>query len=649
MDIQAAIPPPIVQAAAAPAPGAAPAGFAALVDLAVQAQGRAQAQAEATATEAPGGPQAVLADADATMMPGMALPRVPPLPAPQQAVPLPEVVAAGMALTAPVPPAAGDPPEEAEPDDAGDASPVASDLVMPLALLGPQPAPDPPPQPASAGLARAAPGESAPTSLRAVARGPGDDPVQPAGAAPRPADSATLPGEAVGTLPAATAWAEAAGTRPVEMAKAEPAVTLRAMPAETARVMPAETARVMPAETARSMPAVTAVAMPAETAGVTPAETAMATPSAEAVGVEPALAIGALPRPALARPEATGDAPGRSTSAPAVASAVAPSDPASAHPPMALASPPDARGGTSPATAPGPPASDASNTAWATRAGGSAVGMVATPAASPHSPAPAPAQSASPTAATKDDVGPEALLPVQAEVPPTLAEEVVAPDPARLDAAEAVSPGLPAPEQARPLASGTAHTAGAGDPAPAQPSVPAEARDSSSPGAALPAADQAGRAAAPSPPRTVPPVPVAWPSRQVAPFAVALALGPDSSLTLTLDPVELGRVEVAIERSRGEAAIRVSAERPETLALLQRDARELERALSDAGFGDRAPTLSFSLGSPGPGQGQPRQGGDGAGGQREAPGPSSSFPRLASSTESLPRRMPHRGLLDLAV
>jgi flagellar hook-length control protein FliK len=63
--------------------------------------------------------------------------------------------------------------------------------------------------------------------------------------------------------------------------------------------------------------------------------------------------------------------------------------------------------------------------------------------------------------------------------------------------------------------------------------------------------------------------------RQVAPFAVALALGPDARVTLTLEPAELGQVEVSIERQGEAAAVRVVAERPETLALLQRDGREL--------------------------------------------------------------------------
>ena len=54
---------------------------------------------------------------------------------------------------------------------------------------------------------------------------------------------------------------------------------------------------------------------------------------------------------------------------------------------------------------------------------------------------------------------------------------------------------------------------------------------------------------------------------------------------MALEPEQLGRVEIRIQRDAGgdTAAIQVLAERPETLALLQRDARELDRALGQAG------------------------------------------------------------------
>jgi flagellar hook-length control protein FliK len=88
------------------------------------------------------------------------------------------------------------------------------------------------------------------------------------------------------------------------------------------------------------------------------------------------------------------------------------------------------------------------------------------------------------------------------------------------------------------------------------------------------------------------------PARQLAPVVVSLALGRgDEALTIALDPGELGRVEVSIGQGKEAGQVRIVAERPETLALLQRDQRDLDRALSQAGLGDMARSLSFSLAS----------------------------------------------------
>lgn len=102
-----------------------------------------------------------------------------------------------------------------------------------------------------------------------------------------------------------------------------------------------------------------------------------------------------------------------------------------------------------------------------------------------------------------------------------------------------------------------------------------------------PLPSQATRDAAPPPP-----------TRQLAPVLVSMALGRgDDTLTIALDPVELGRVEVSISQGKEAGQVRIVAERPETLALLQRDQRELDRALSQAGLGDLGRSISFSLAS----------------------------------------------------
>lgn len=93
---------------------------------------------------------------------------------------------------------------------------------------------------------------------------------------------------------------------------------------------------------------------------------------------------------------------------------------------------------------------------------------------------------------------------------------------------------------------------------------------------------------------SAPPPPV----RQLAPVLVSLAFGGgNETLTIALDPGELGRVEVSIGQGKDAGQVRIMAERPETLALLQRDQRELDRALNQAGLGDMARSLSFSLAS----------------------------------------------------
>lgn len=63
-----------------------------------------------------------------------------------------------------------------------------------------------------------------------------------------------------------------------------------------------------------------------------------------------------------------------------------------------------------------------------------------------------------------------------------------------------------------------------------------------------------------------------------------------------LDPPELGRVDVKLSvDGDGKVSASLTVERPETLDLLQRDARALERALTDAGLSTDKDSLNFSL------------------------------------------------------
>lgn len=65
---------------------------------------------------------------------------------------------------------------------------------------------------------------------------------------------------------------------------------------------------------------------------------------------------------------------------------------------------------------------------------------------------------------------------------------------------------------------------------------------------------------------------------------------------IRLDPPELGRIEVRLDISRdGQVSTHLVVERSETLELLQRDARQLERALQDAGLDTSKEDIKFSL------------------------------------------------------
>ena len=70
----------------------------------------------------------------------------------------------------------------------------------------------------------------------------------------------------------------------------------------------------------------------------------------------------------------------------------------------------------------------------------------------------------------------------------------------------------------------------------------------------------------------------------------------DSKIKIQLRPQELGRVEVKLEIANdGRAKALIIAERPETLEILQRDVRVLDRALQDAGLKTDQNSLSFDL------------------------------------------------------
>lgn len=293
--------------------------------------------------------------------------------------------------------------------------------------------------------------------------------------------------------------------------------------------------------------------------------------------------------------------------------------------------------------------------------------VMAPPAQAAGPPAPgadAPAPTASP--AMRAVAEPETALPavtdagdhVAAPVAPNRAASAVrhaAPAPARAqavaapDGPDAPRRDAPMPPAAPPAAAIQAvehpapRLAPSADPAPAV----AARMDAAVPD---PAAAPVPPAGTPSAPETVAldaPAPRALPAapvRQVAALTVTLAARDrdEDRLSVALDPAELGRVEISIERQGTTAQVRVLAERPETLTLLQRDQRELDRLLGQAGIGEGGRALSFGL-SDGSGQGggqsqsQPQR--HGGGGQ--------TAPFVLPERGAAPRAV--LGLLDIAI
>lgn len=94
-----------------------------------------------------------------------------------------------------------------------------------------------------------------------------------------------------------------------------------------------------------------------------------------------------------------------------------------------------------------------------------------------------------------------------------------------------------------------------------------------------------------------PPVPPAQPpSTQIAlQIARAVPQGIDR-FSVQLHPADLGAVEIQLDfADDGRVSALIIAERPETLDMLQRDSRTLERSLNDTGLQLESDGLSFSL------------------------------------------------------
>ncbi|WP_420404646.1 flagellar hook-length control protein FliK [Nisaea sp.] len=85
-------------------------------------------------------------------------------------------------------------------------------------------------------------------------------------------------------------------------------------------------------------------------------------------------------------------------------------------------------------------------------------------------------------------------------------------------------------------------------------------------------------------------------AEQVKVKLVKAAQGGLDKIKIQLNPSELGKVDIRLEfGSDGGVRGVVTVEKPETLHLLQRDARQLEQALQDAGFNTDGESLEFQM------------------------------------------------------
>jgi flagellar hook-length control protein FliK len=116
----------------------------------------------------------------------------------------------------------------------------------------------------------------------------------------------------------------------------------------------------------------------------------------------------------------------------------------------------------------------------------------------------------------------------------------------------------------------------------------------------------------------------------------ARSLGGSKQFDIRLDPPELGRVEVRLSiDASGKTQAHMTADQPQTLELLQKDATNLTRALRDAGLDVSQNGLNFSL------KGQSQNGG-GQSGNFGGASRGLILPAIAQSIETTqPTKIPY--------
>jgi flagellar hook-length control protein FliK len=194
-----------------------------------------------------------------------------------------------------------------------------------------------------------------------------------------------------------------------------------------------------------------------------------------------------------------------------------------------------------------------------------------------------------------------------AQVNPTAPE--AAPSRGDAPAANAPLPGHPVPTPAARV--DAALPSGIAGPAA---EALASAGPSPSPTGQAGTAPQSAAASAPTPQHAMARAEAPVPLQALAVEVGMRAMRGSKEFQIRLDPEDLGRIDVRLEISeKGELQAKIAVERVETLNLLQRDARTLERAFDQAGLKTNPDGLQFTLKDPG------QQGRDQGRGE-EAPG-----------------------------
>lgn len=197
-------------------------------------------------------------------------------------------------------------------------------------------------------------------------------------------------------------------------------------------------------------------------------------------------------------------------------------------------------------------------------------------------------------------------------------------------AQRAAGPAMDPALQAETAQTGTAEPfAASADPSAAAPTLTAAlgAPIPSASGADTPAAASASAAVA----APAPAVPLG-----AVPMTIGLrSLAGTNHFEIRLDPKDLGRIDVTldIDKDLGTVKAHLVVDRPETLALLQRDAGSLQQALAQAGLAAGDGSINLSLRS------DARSGGQDPRGDRAGSGPAggsgSADPRLAAEAVPL--------------